>query len=241
MQLDVVNLTIQERESILVTILVCDWNVRAQTVLEATQGCQNLHILCHNNKVVSLKENLQIVLDEGSLNIATLFSRAQHLLPSTYGFQVHEQYPGLHEAGSTLSYQHALRSGDEFIIWSLLCNKKRSITIKDLWGQEVKNKSFINTGFLMSSVPRIQGVKGRSWAPQRPDVALLKSPATTDSGKCFPAYNGVRSETGVVRRNSLYAIWLYYQFPGMKQKRGIVNCITGVFNHWDTPALRRRA
>ncbi|KAK6713609.1 hypothetical protein SNK04_004573 [Fusarium graminearum] len=56
------------RESILCTLLACDWNVRAWTLLEALRGRKNIHILCKSgdhNTEISLREVLQVVSTYG--------------------------------------------------------------------------------------------------------------------------------------------------------------------------------
>jgi hypothetical protein len=54
MAIDIEPLDVEAQESILATVLVCDWNVRAWTLLEALRGRRNLHILCKNERVISL-------------------------------------------------------------------------------------------------------------------------------------------------------------------------------------------
>ncbi|CAF3487914.1 unnamed protein product [Fusarium graminearum] len=73
------------RESILCTLLACDWNVRAWTLLEALRGRKNIHILCKSgdhNTEISLREVLQVVSTYGSINIGILFLMNYHLLPA---------------------------------------------------------------------------------------------------------------------------------------------------------------
>jgi hypothetical protein len=62
-------------------VLVCDWNVRAWTLLEAIRGRRSIYLLCKYNKVLSLRETLEIVHREGSISLSILFLTAQHLLP----------------------------------------------------------------------------------------------------------------------------------------------------------------
>ena len=74
-------MTMELRESILVTLLVCDWNVRAWTALEAMRGRKNLLILCKDGNMVSLREILGSVCNSGCIDIAILYNLAGHLLP----------------------------------------------------------------------------------------------------------------------------------------------------------------
>lgn len=46
--------TVKSCEQTLTVMLVCDWNVRAWTFLEAFKGWNNIHILCKNSMVVSV-------------------------------------------------------------------------------------------------------------------------------------------------------------------------------------------
>ncbi|KAI0896937.1 hypothetical protein F4806DRAFT_463478 [Annulohypoxylon nitens] len=76
--------SIQLRESILATLLVCDWNVRAWTLLEAHRGRRQIYLLCKSgtsNALISLKETLEIVSFYGSISIAVLLLTQYHLLP----------------------------------------------------------------------------------------------------------------------------------------------------------------
>ncbi|KAI1094913.1 hypothetical protein F5B19DRAFT_391243 [Rostrohypoxylon terebratum] len=76
--------SIRLRESILATLLVCDWNVRAWTLLEAHRGRRQIYLLCRagqSNALISLKETLEIVSFHGSISIAVLLLTQYHLLP----------------------------------------------------------------------------------------------------------------------------------------------------------------
>ena len=75
------NLTMNLQESLLATILVFDWNMRAWTLLEAMRGRHNVHLLCKGNKVVSFKDTLNAVHKYGRIDLTILFLTTQHLLP----------------------------------------------------------------------------------------------------------------------------------------------------------------
>lgn len=81
MKVDINALTMELRESILSILLVCDWNVRAWTLLEAMRGRNNIHLLCKGNQVICFKKLLRSVHQEGRIDIATLFLTSQHLIP----------------------------------------------------------------------------------------------------------------------------------------------------------------
>lgn len=136
MAIDVRNPDLAVQESILATILVCDWNVRAWTLLEALRGRKNIHVLCKDELTVSLGDVIRAVNREGCIDIAVLFLSVQHLLPTPpviYGIpedrqhQIQEYdirpeigYVTVMEAAGLLSHRHASRPGDEVVIWDLL-------------------------------------------------------------------------------------------------------------------------
>ena len=130
-------MTLELQESILAAILLCDWNVRAWTLLEALRGRKNIQILCAEDQIISLKETLYAVQKEGSIDLAILFLTSQHLLPAERNFpnrKVHKDWwrneiesEGIlkvEEAAALMSLRHASRRGDEIVIWSLLHNDK---------------------------------------------------------------------------------------------------------------------
>lgn len=81
MKVDTAALTMELRETILSILLVCDWNVRAWTLLEAMRGRNKIHLLCKGNQVISFEELLQSVNQEGRFDIGILFLTSQHLIP----------------------------------------------------------------------------------------------------------------------------------------------------------------
>ncbi|KAK3395275.1 hypothetical protein B0H63DRAFT_462955 [Podospora didyma] len=145
MTIDVSNLTIEVQESILATLMVCDWNMRAWTLLEAMRSRKNIQLLCKNDQTVSLMEILRNVCLRGDISIAIHYLTAQHLLPTfhptnsvTFGSDLvyirrisreaaesdPEELMGMvsaQEAAFLLRYRHASREGDEVIIRDLLC------------------------------------------------------------------------------------------------------------------------
>ena len=73
---------IQLKEAIIATMLVCDWNVRAWTFLEAIRGRKNLWLLCKGNTMVNLWRLLWDVCSEGSIDVAILTGNSQHFFPT---------------------------------------------------------------------------------------------------------------------------------------------------------------
>ena len=111
------------------------------------------------------------------------------------------------EAASLLSHRHASRNGDDVVIWSLICSRSVYYTAKDLWVNEILRKErMIPSGFLISSLPRLRGEKGLSWAPSRPGL-----PPTSDNiefTKGFPAFSSILSRMGTFTGTGLRAVWL---------------------------------
>lgn len=148
MRLDVSSLTIELQERILSMVLVCDWNQRAWTFLEAMRGRNHLHVLCKDEQTVSLKFLLENVLSKGSLDLISLFADAHHLVPNRQESlrqqvttaQVRQNLAGmveLEEAACLLSRRHASRAGDEVVIWSLLSGGEPHQTAEAFWRQHL--------------------------------------------------------------------------------------------------------
>lgn len=221
MSIDISHRTIELSESLLSALLVCDWNVRAWTFLEASRGRSNIHLLCKDDQVVPLKEILDDVTRNGNITIATLLLTAQHLMPAqrlavggTPSEAMDNRARGfvpIHEASCLLSHRHATRENDEVVIWSLLCSENVKGTPIELWRSMVGR--VLPTGFLMSSHPRIgyedASHKGFGWAPRRPD---MPEDASAKDGKVFFADDGSDSAHGLITQKGLAAKWLVADF-----------------------------
>ena len=94
MEIDITNLTIKVQESLLATLIVSDWNLRAWTFLEAFRGRESIFLLCKNNVVVSLREIVDAVHSEGSIDISILLLNTPKLLPGR-NMQGRERDPAL--------------------------------------------------------------------------------------------------------------------------------------------------
>ena len=180
-------------------------------------------MLCAGNKVLSFKETLEAVCENGRVDLATLFLTTQHLLQAVpiddhdlFGTKLATKedrmmqlgYVSLGEASILLSHRHATRDGDDVVIWSLLTHERAIKDVIQLWKSQIGSK--INTGFLMSSSPRIQGRKGWSWAPSCP---TLQPPSSFQSNeKVYLAYDGNSSQSGLITPEGLQAKWLVYEF-----------------------------
>lgn len=203
--IDMSSPTIQNMETLLSVLLVCDWNVRAWTMLEAIRGSESIYLLCKDNKLINLRETLVNVHEEGSIDIAVLLGSAQHLLPQKDPTSSKE----IEEAGYLLSQRHASRADDEVVIWNLLTGGPGHKDPVTLW----KSQTHLRTGFLMSSADRIQGWAGFSWAPRSPYIRPQVCSVALGGGKeqeytiCFPSYDGMGSFYARITERGLYGKW----------------------------------
>lgn len=228
MNIDIGKLTMGLKESILSTMLVCDWNLRAWTLLEAMRGRQNVHLLCKRNKVLCFKKVLKSVHEEGRIDIATLFLTAQHLIPQSASDEddwvlfpggesiappetkmIEMGFVSVGEAGILLSHRHASRDGDDLVIWSLLINEKVFKDPAKMWESQMGSK--IPTGYLLSSSPRIQGHSNLSWAPSCPTLRLPSDAGKTNQ-KFYLPFDGTDTRRGVITPEGLLARWDMYRF-----------------------------
>ncbi|KAL9077543.1 MAG: hypothetical protein Q9157_003345 [Trypethelium eluteriae] len=219
MEIDVNNMTLELQESILATFLVCDWNVRAWTLLEAMRGTAKLYLLFKNDIILSFNQILKTVYSEGSIDIAILFTETPHLLPRRPIFR-HSHLP-IDRAASLLSHRYATREDDEVVIWSLLCDEKACHSAEEFWRSRMKGTGTISTGFLMSSVSRVKDCLGLTWAPVRPNLHKVSrhvQERSLPSSSGFGAFDGQGSERGNIFEDGLIATWLvhFIQLPGLR-------------------------
>lgn len=159
---DIDKSSIAAYETLFSVLLVCDWGVRAWTMLEAIRGSESIHLLCKRGKTVSLKDLFQTVHKPGAINLAVLLGSVQHLLPSSDSKSAKE----VEEVGHLLSQRHASRVNDEFAIWALLSDMKVPKAPPEFW----MGCQSINTAFLVSSAPRVPGLLGYGWCPDTPYI-----------------------------------------------------------------------
>lgn len=228
MNIDICQLTIGLKESVLATILVSDWNLRAWTLLEAMRGRQNIHLLCKRNEVLYFKDVLKSVHEKGRIDIAIFLLTAQHLMPQIAPDEDdYEIFPGsgsiatpemkmaemgfisVGEAGILLSHRHASRDGDDLVIWSLLINEKVFKDPAQMWESQTGSK--IHTGYLLSSNPRIQDHSSLSWAPSCPTLRLQPDTGMTDKN-FYLSFDGTDTQRGAITPDGLLANWLMYKF-----------------------------
>lgn len=228
MTIDISTHSIASYESLLASLLVCDWGVRAWTLLEAIRGRLGLWVLCQNNMAVSVMDVLKSVHARGRIDIATLFLGRAYLFPP----QKHDEdterelfgelyeppekggmedgFLSIGEAAAMLSHRHATRDGDDLLIWSLLIGDLEDESPVEMWKRQVGKK--IPTGSLISSAQRVQGHRGLGWAPYKPTISQNLHPSAMAS-KAYPGFDGCGTRDGVITKDGLHALWLTHQFP----------------------------
>ena len=220
MGIDGSDLSMEVCETIIATLMVCDWNLRALTFLEASRGRKNMYILCKKHVVVPLKEIFGMVHRQGSIEIASLMLCAPHFLASST--ERHFRAPGLSNfpfvdgvltvgaAGSVLSHREASRPGDDIVIWSLLLNDTVYQNAKAFW--KSRQDDILHTSFLVSSVPRLKE-RGSGWAPSSPTAPLVRMRSNGLQTRLL-AHDNFDSEAGRIRKDGFSACWLMYDFVG---------------------------
>ncbi|KAL6712940.1 hypothetical protein ACLMJK_009495 [Lecanora helva] len=218
MDIDASDLDITVRETIIVTAIVCDWNLRAWTFLEAFRGRDHTHVLCKGNIVVSLRDTVKAIYDYGSIDIALFLLTVPHLLPSRTRKGVRSRKDGpskpgfvtLETAASHLSHREASRSGDDVVIWSLLLDDTVSTSAIEFWTNRVGKT--ISTAYLISSAPRVD-IRGWKWAPSSPTAQSLEV-KSKDARFRLMADGNVGADLGNITQDGLSAQWLMYDFVG---------------------------
>jgi hypothetical protein len=205
---DISTRSIEVLETLLSILLVCDWNVRAWTMLEAIRGRSNVNILCSGSQFISFTDLFRKILNEGAIDLAVLLGSAQHLHPAHSPDAI-----AIEDAGFLLSQRHASRPDDEVVIWGLLNNLNGEKSALNLW----RAQRGIRTGFLMSSAPRIE-TKGYQWAPGAPyirpqlrTVSLDEDPLSDRQQRymvCYQPYDGQGSYIAIKVDGGLQGQWM---------------------------------
>lgn len=235
MDIDISDMTSVVCETLLVTAIVCDWNVRAWTFFEAFRARRTIHLLCRNNAVVPLKQVIEVVHRKGALDIAILLLAMPHFLPplddhvlarvTSEGREDFEAgYLTIETSGSLLSHRAASREGDDFVIWSLLMSEKTIFyNAEAFWksmqglalqtsantGQIFTSAAKIKIGYLVSSAPRLK-TRGLGWAPASP---ALQSPTQSEQYNLDGLLDGP-SERGFITVDGLVADWWLCKIDG---------------------------
>ncbi|ERF72935.1 hypothetical protein EPUS_05016 [Endocarpon pusillum Z07020] len=211
MLLDVSKLTTDTKERILVATLFSDWNGRAWTILESWKGRRKIFLLCKNDSIVDFREAVFDVFSNGRIDIAVFANLFPHLLPSA---KERNKSLGFTEvniaiAGSWLSHRPASRTSDEFVIWSLLIDEERSpcYNAEDFW----RAQSSVSTGYLMSSIPRLN-VKGLTWAPSTPYALAQPGQPSQTIDPIQPPIIGWQDDGALIEKDGLWGKWYSYEF-----------------------------
>ncbi|KAL9625867.1 MAG: hypothetical protein Q9160_000187 [Pyrenula sp. 1 TL-2023] len=254
MSIDISQASIKVQESILCTLLVCDWNIRSWTLLESMRARHNVHLLCKDNRIISLSECLLNVHKNGAVDIATLFLTNQHLLPALRANllsqdpdksrqRVQDGYISVEECICLLAYRHASRPGDSTVIMSLLHDTTPAYTAEAFWKSRIG--SHIRTGLLFSSQPRLQ-CKGFHWAPVQPEVLAVAISADSPKQQQHLLFDGSDTEMARITSGGLWGAFATFDIPrpsrqkqGFFQKRASMR--SGSSNEQSTadPALER--
>jgi hypothetical protein len=203
--------SIEVLETVTSILLLCDWNVRAWTFLEATRANRSIQILCKHDATIPSLELLRRVLAEGSLELAVLIGGASHLLPAADGVLGRT----IEDSGYTLSLRHASRPGDDVVIWSLLHDSIHPSNIVELWGGQKE----VRTGFLMSSAPRVK-LPCRSWAQSTPTIKpqirrVICTQIVQHYTVSYHGYDGRGSLIGRITPSGLQAKWFFMDMDNM--------------------------
>ena len=226
----------EDLETLLSILLVCDWGVRAWTTLEAIRGSKSLHILCAGDQTIPLVHLLQTVHSEGAVDLAVLLGSAQHLLPSTD--------PGsakpIEEVGHLLSQRHTSRENDVIRIWGLLSLLKAPDDILHFWNSSQQ----VNTAFLMSSAPRVEGKPGYGWAPLTPYIRPQRREVPLDANRThvysvrYPSYDGRGSYSASITPQGLRSLWLVHDLDPDLLTELYATCVEEMMPaQWDRSAV----
>ena len=219
------NISVELRELILITTIICDWNVRAWTFLEAFRGRESIYLLCKGNKTISLKETVEIVHHEGSLDVAILLLTVPHLQPRVHRqdepdptwigkypqilesrkmfLPLHKGFLTVENSAMLLSHRSASRPGDDVVIWSLLLDEEVYENALDFWRS--RQGRYIHTSFLVSTAPRVN-IWRFGWAPLSPRLFHDHSAKTEPHSM---GSNDMTSELGLITDEGLKANWLF--------------------------------
>lgn len=181
MDIDISSHAIDVYETILATLLVCDWSLREWTLLDATRGRADLHLLCFKNQVISLKQLLKCVHAEGQIDLTILILSRHYLYLSGEPGEFYDvtdlfeedssaddppliyNHLDIGEAVALLSHRHATRDGEDPLIWSLLIGDVEDDSPVEMWKRQVGRN-------ITSSAPRVQHEQGLRWVPLPPNV-----------------------------------------------------------------------
>jgi hypothetical protein len=197
--------TIAQVETLVSTLLVCDWSVRGWTMLEAIRGSRAIFLACKDDRIINLREALMNLHKSGAIDIAVLLGSAQHLIPHADPSSTKT----VEEAGYILSQRHTSWPEDTTICWTLLMNAPVKREAVDLW----RTQSKVRTGYLVSSAPRVNNAEGFGWAPSSPYIRPIARSVELGDGRkqefsiCVPSYDGDGSLCAEITAQGLRGKW----------------------------------
>lgn len=226
MSVDISTASSDTYETLLAILLVCDWSMRAWTLLESIRT-RDLYLLCKHDQIISLAQVIVKVRQHGRIELPILFSRREYLLPhpdihdfnldlfetgelivDEESWDVSKGFISIGEAAELLSHRHPTRDGDDLLIWSLLIGDLEDEDTIALWKRQVGKK--ISTGSLISSAPRLECM-GLSWAPSSP-VLRPKPGAHGQERKAHAPYDGGMTRQGLITADGLLSKWMVFRF-----------------------------
>lgn len=250
------DISVELRELILVTVMTCDWNTRAWTFLEAFRARQSIYLLCKNNRTISLKETVEIVHREGSLDIGALLLTVPHLLPRVRrvdgpGIATADKYPEIlkirqqrkpwfqgfltvENSAMYLSHRPASRPGDDVVIWSLLLDEKVYENAIDFWRS--REDRIIHTSFLVSTTPRLN-IWRLGWAPASPNFFHGTSAVSQPRSMGIDQQS---SEVGRITAEGLKADWLFCRLGGLSTAMSKLPLGRRAFNVSNVRSIRKK-
>ena len=220
MDIDASDLSTDICETIIGTLIVCDWNLRAWTFLEAFRGRENMYILCKDSVLVSWKKIFGMVRLHGSLEMASLALCTPHLLPSSTKkhYRMSRYSPivagflTISTAASLLSHREASRPGDDIVIWSLLLGDTVYQNAKAFW--KSRQGHSLDSSFLVSSAPRLKE-KGLMWAPSSPAAPPVEIRSNGRQTRLL-SFSVGGGQYGGISKDGFKANWLMYDFIGSR-------------------------
>lgn len=235
MSIDISSPSVEACERVLAALLVCDWNQRAWTLLEAMRGRRSLYLLCHDDKMISVRQAVETVLTRGRIDLVIPFVTRSYMFPpddatdmelfedggsvaAEEDYRIAQGFISIGAAAILLSHRHATRDDDDLLIWNLLAGDLETADAAEMWMRQVGGT--IDVGALVSSAPRLRGVPGFHWAPSRPTIPR-RTTISSSQEKVILASDGLDSRRGLITVDGLRAKWLRFKFDVAPTKEGM--------------------
>jgi len=231
---------ISSMEKLLATVLVCEWNLGAWSLIAATKGAKNLHLLCKDDIPVSLQDVIQSIHRRGSIELSNLCLSSYYLLkpsviwalssiktlfwndsPSGIFVNRRTRTMAVEEAGRLLSHRHTSHEKDRIHIWCLLTGVSPIDTVSEFWW----HISEIRTGYILSTTSRVTGTPNFGWAPVSPDSRNAGKQVSFYRRQRFAWYAersviGRSDPTSKPRLRGLRAIWNFCNLEDLRMTKG---------------------